>query len=139
MNLEHERRRLLERDAEWAYLGARGTDAERIPSYWADDAIVYPPGLPAVSGKGSLREYVQGALAIPGFHITWTTSEATLSPDGRLAYLLSSNTIRQPGAQGQLVTAHGRAVTIWRRAVDDDWRCVIDTWNSEQPLSPSSR
>jgi ketosteroid isomerase-like protein len=138
MDLEHERRHLLERDAEWARLGSSGGDAERIVSFWSDDALVYPPGLPVVSGKATIRSYVQGALAIPGFHITWTTSEAILSADGRLAYLLSNNTIRQPDAQGDLVTEHGRAVTIWRREIDDDWRCVIDIWNNGQPLSPSS-
>ena len=139
MDLEHERRRLLKRDAEWAQLGAKGDDAERILSFWSDDALVYPPGMPVVSGKAAIRSYVSGALAIPGFHITWATSEAILSADGRLAYLLSNNTIRQPGANGQLITANSRAVTIWRREVDEDWRCVIDIWNEEQPLSPSSR
>jgi ketosteroid isomerase-like protein len=87
MDLERERKRLLETDAEWAALSSRGQEVDRILSFWTDDARVIAPGLPAFTGKAALRSYVEGALAIPGFHITWTTSEASLSPDGQLAYL----------------------------------------------------
>src|SRR5215213_6666365 len=91
MDLERERKRLLDRDAEWAAVASTGRDVERILSFWTDDAQVLAPGLPAFSGKAALRSYVEGALAIPGFHITWTTSQANLSPDGQLGYLLSTN------------------------------------------------
>ncbi len=129
MNLEQERKRLLQRDAEWAALSSKGQEVERILSFWTEDARVFAPGLPGCSGKSALRSYVEGALAIPGFHITWTTSDASLSPDGRLAYLLSTNTVTMPGPAGQPVTTSGRAVTEWRREPDGDWRCAIDIWN----------
>ena len=129
MDLERERKRLLDRDAEWAALSSAGRDVERILSFWTDDAQVLAPGLPAFSGKAALRRYVEGALAIPGFHITWTTSEANLSPDGQLGYLLSTNSVTMPGPEGQPVTANGRAVTVWRREPDGNWRCAIDIWN----------
>jgi hypothetical protein len=38
MDLERERKRLLERDAEWAALSSTGRDVERILSFWTDDA-----------------------------------------------------------------------------------------------------
>jgi ketosteroid isomerase-like protein len=133
MDLELERRRLLERDAEWAALSSEGQDVERILSFWTDDARVYVPGLAVFSGKTALRGYVEGALAIPGFHITWTTSAADLSPDGELAYLLSTNKVTMPGPQGQPVTTSGRAVTVWRRESDRTWRCAVDIWNDGPP------
>jgi ketosteroid isomerase-like protein len=131
MDLNRERKRLLQRDAEWAAVSSEGQDVDRILAFWTDDALVYPPGMPALRGKAALRAYVEGALAMPGFHITWTTSEATLSPDGRLAYLLSTNAVTVPGAEGQLVTTRGRGVTVWRREPDGDWRCAVDIWNDE--------
>jgi ketosteroid isomerase-like protein len=27
-------------------------------------------------------------------------------------------------------TTEGRAVTIWRREADDQWRCAVDIWNA---------
>jgi ketosteroid isomerase-like protein len=135
MDLERERKRLLERDAEWAALSSKSQDVDGILSFWTDDARVFAPGLPAFSGKAALRQYVEGALAIPGFHITWTTSEASLSPDGQLAYLLSTNAVTMAGPQGQPVTSSGRAVTVWRRESDGNWRCAVDIWN-DQPATP---
>jgi ketosteroid isomerase-like protein len=130
MNLELERARLLERDAEWAALASRGQQVDLMLSYWTDDARVYPPGMSPVSGRDALREYVEAALAIPGFHITWTTTDATLSPDGRMAYLLSTNAVTLPGPTGVPVTTYGRAVTVWRREADGEWRCAVDIWNA---------
>jgi ketosteroid isomerase-like protein len=131
MDLERERTALLKRDAEWAALSSEGRDVARILSFWTDDARVYPPGLPVVQGKAALRSYVEAALAIPGFHITWTTSEVSLSPDGRMAWLLGTNAITLAGPEGQPVTTRGRAVTVWRREADGEWRCEVDIWNDE--------
>ena len=129
MDLERERTRLLERDAEWASAASSGQDVDRILSYWTEDAQVFAPGLPVFRGRVALRGYVEGALAIPSFQITWTTSEASLSPDGKLGYLLSTNAVTMPGQDGRPVTTRGRAVTVWRRDSDGEWRCAIDIWN----------
>jgi ketosteroid isomerase-like protein len=131
VELERERKQLLDRDAEWADVSSTGRDVERILSFWSDDAQVFAPGLPVFRGKAALRSYVEGALAIPGFRISWTTSEANLSPDGQMAYLRSSNSVTMPGSDGRLITTRGRAVTVWRREPDGIWRCVIDIWNDE--------
>ncbi len=129
LDLDDEKARLLKRDAEWAKLASEGRDVERILSYWTDDAIVLPPGLPAVVGKDSLRRYVQSSLEIPGFRITWTSTEVTLSPDGNLAYLVGRNTVTTDAPDDRTTTTEGRAVTIWRRESDGEWRCAIDIWN----------
>ena len=131
MNLATEKERLLRRDAEWAEVASEGLDVERILSYWTDDAVVMAPGLPQVSGKAALREYVQGSMRIPGFKITWESKDAMLSPDGQLGYIFSRNTVTLNAADGTPVTSNGRAVTIWRREADGEWRCAVDIWNAE--------
>jgi uncharacterized protein (TIGR02246 family) len=130
MNLEHETARLIQRDAEWAALALEGRDVERILSYWTDDAVVLPPGQAAVNGKAALREYVQGALKIPGFRITWKSSDVHFSPDANLAYLFGRNAVTMNGPSGVVATTEGRAVTIWRRDSDGEWRCAVDIWNA---------
>src|SRR5688572_11792477 len=111
MDLAAERTRLLRRDAEWAEAAAEGRDVERILSYWTEDAVVLAPGLPEVVGKESLRRYVEGSMQIPGFRITWTSEDATLSPDGNLAYMFSRNAVTMNDADGAPHTTEGRAVT----------------------------
>ncbi len=125
-----ESRRLLDRDAQWAAAAAEGRDIERILEFWTDDAIVYPPGMPVVAGKVALRAYVKAMLAIPGFQISWSSSDARIYSDGQLAYLLGENAVTAPGPTGQLMTTRGRGVTVWRRDTDGEWRCAVDIWNA---------
>ena len=131
MNLEDEKDRLLQRDTEWARLASEGKDVERILAYWTDDAVVLPPGLPAVVGKAALREYVTASLRIPGFRITWASTDVRFSPDGNLAYMFGHNAVTLKGADGEPRTTPGRAVTIWRRDAGGIWRCAVDIWNAE--------
>jgi uncharacterized protein (TIGR02246 family) len=131
MDFAAERARLLRRDAEWSAAAAEGSDAERVLSYWTDDAIVLPPGLPAVAGKAALREYVEGSMQIPGFKISWTSTDVTFSPDGKLAYMFSRNALTMNAPDGTPATTEGRAVTIWRQERDGEWRCAVDIWNAE--------
>ena len=128
----HERLRnlLLERDAEWERVASSSHDIERILSYWTDDAVLIPPGQATVVGKAALRAYVQASLQIPGFKINWKSTEAHLSPDGKLGYLFGNNTVTMSAPDGTPVTTAGRGVTIWRRDADGEWRCAVDIWNA---------
>jgi ketosteroid isomerase-like protein len=127
---------LLQADTEWAELAASGKDVERIVSFWTDDAAIYPPREAPIVGKQAIRAYVSASLKIPGFSITWKPSLAVVAAAGDLGYTMGTNTFTFPDAQGHL-TAHGRYLTLWRKAVDGPWRCVIDFWN-EAPPAPGS-
>jgi ketosteroid isomerase-like protein len=128
--------KLLKRDAEWAEAATAGTDIDRIVSYWADDAVVIPQGQPIAEGKEAIRAFVTGSLAIPGFRIHWTSDKVTFSPDGQLAYMRSTSEMTVPGPTGAPVTMPGRAITVWRRDADRQWRCVVDIWND--PPAPAT-
>jgi ketosteroid isomerase-like protein len=130
MGDESEKARLLARDREWARVAAEGRGVDEIVSYWADDAVVLPPGMPAIVGKDALRTYVEESLRIPGFHITWSSDDVVFSPDGNLAYMLSRNSVTVPGPDGAAVATKGRAVTIWRKDARGEWRCAVDIWNA---------
>jgi ketosteroid isomerase-like protein len=131
MDLHAEKARLLQRDAEWARVAREGRDIDRILSYWTDDAVVVPPALSTIVGKTALRRYVESSLKMPGFQITWSSADIVLSPDGNLAYMFSKNAVTVNGQDGTPMTMNGRAVTIWRREADGEWRCAVDIWNAE--------
>ena len=88
------------------------TDCGPKIALWTDVAVVPAPGLPPITGKSALREYVEGSFRIPGFKINWTISAASISPDGKLAYLFGDNTVTMDDPDGQSTTIAGRAVTI---------------------------
>jgi ketosteroid isomerase-like protein len=123
---------LLERDADFAAEAAAGRDVEKILSSWSVDAVVAPPGQPPIVGRDAPRQYVQDSFQIPGFKITWeATADPEFSPDFGMAYLWARNAVSFTDPDGHQVTMHGRALTIWRREDDGEWRCAVDIWNDE--------
>ena len=132
MDIEQEKKLLLKRDAEWSALASEGKDIDAILSYWTDNAVVIPPGMPTIKGKDQLRRYIEDSFKIPGFKISWNSSEVEFSPDGNLAHMFSENEVRFNTEDGSSIIVKGRAVTIWRRENDGVWRCAVDIWNSEE-------
>lgn len=121
----------LERtDRDWAAVASAGTNVDSIVSYWADDARIYPVGMPLVSGKTAIREFVVASLKMPGFSITWTPEHVEISPDGKLGYTTGANRVTAPDSTGKVVPTLGRYVTVWRKTSEGKWKCVIDTWNA---------
>jgi ketosteroid isomerase-like protein len=129
------RNALLQIDMEWARSASTGKDVEKIVSYWSDDAVVYPPGVAAVSGKPAIRNYVSTSLKTPFFSISWKPAQAVVAESGDLGYTMGSNEITFADAKGKLARAQGRYLTVWRRTGNGAWKCVVDFWN-DSPLPP---
>jgi ketosteroid isomerase-like protein len=78
---------IKEADKEWL-VAATAKDLERAVSFWTDDAVIYPPGQPAVTGKDAIRRYVADAFKQAGFSISWQSAEPVVSKSGDMAYTL---------------------------------------------------
>jgi uncharacterized protein (TIGR02246 family) len=137
VDLDKERQALLKQDQEGLAAAIEGKDLNRIISFWADDAMVFPPGLPVVIGKNAIRQFVEQSFAIPGFSIRWNTTNVQFSDDGSLAYATGTNVTTYNNPDGKQVTVTGKAVTVWRKDSSGIWRCVIDIWN-EDHLNPTA-
>jgi ketosteroid isomerase-like protein len=128
-----EQAKLLRRDAEWADLASAGKDVEKVVSYWSDDALLIFPGQPVLEGKAAIRDYVSASFKIPGFKIHWVSEKPAFSPDGRIAYMRSTDELTVPGPNGTPITLHLRGITVWRVDSDGEWRCVADISNEQPP------
>ncbi len=129
IDVEAEIRRL---DAEWSR-AAGSRDVERSVSFWSADASVFPPGGPPVEGKAAIREFVTKSFQTPGFSISWKTTTVVVSAGGDMAYTTGSNRVTFAALDGKAVTVDGKAVEVWRRQKDGQWKCVIDIWNDAAP------
>ena len=118
---------ILRLDAEWSAVAGSG-DLERTLAYWSDDAMLLPPGSPALVGKDAIRAYVAESLRIPGFRISWKTNDVTAAASGDLAYGVGTNRVSFTGPDGKRVTVEGNAVTVWRKDAAG-WKCIVDIWN----------
>lgn len=125
-------------DSEWVKAAA-AKELERTLSYWADDASVFPPNAPAVTGKEAIRAYVSQGFATPGFSITWETTKVEVSRAGDLAYAIGTNEFRMNDPKGKPVVQRGKGITVWKKQLDGSWKCIVDIWNSDPPPGPARR
>ena len=124
---------ILRLDEEWSR-AAQDRDVDRVLSFWADDAVVFPPGSPAVAGRAAIREFVVKSFQTPGFHISWKTATVGVSRGGDIAYTTGINRVTFDGPDGRQVVVEGKAVAVWRREKNAAWKCVIDIWNDAPSL-----
>jgi uncharacterized protein (TIGR02246 family) len=133
---EDARAEILRLDTAWSQAAAEARDAERVVSYWAEDATVFPPGGPPVVGKAAIREFVTKSFQTPGFTISWKTTDVVVAESGELAYSTATNRVTFGGPDGKPVVLDGKAVAVWRREKDGAWKCVVDIWNDSGSVSP---
>jgi len=122
------RSEIMRLDAEWSR-AAQNRDVDRVLSFWAADAIVFPPASPAVVGSAAIREFVAKSFQTSGFSISWKTTTVAVSRSGDIAYTTGTNRVTFNAPDGKQVTVEGKAVAVWRREKDGSWKCVIDIWN----------
>ncbi len=112
---------------------AQAKDAERWASVYADDARVFPPNAPLVTGKEAIRKLFAELFASPGFEIDWEVTRVEVSRAGDLGYVVGTHKVTVNDAEGNPVTDRGKWIAIWKKQADGTWKCIEDIWNSDQP------
>lgn len=130
INVADEAGTLMRLSREWSQVAGSG-DLERTLSYWADDAVMMPPGQPPIRGKAAIRKFVESSASIPGFSVKWEPLEAHVSASGDMAYLIERNQFSFRDPSGSVVTESNKVVTVWRKQRDGTWKNVIDMWNAD--------
>jgi ketosteroid isomerase-like protein len=120
-----EAEKLMQTSREWSK-STTSTDAARIVSYWADDAILISPGEPPLQGKNALIEMVEATSKDSTFSISWEPVTAEISESGDMGYLIEDSQMTMADSTGKSVTKHYKSVTIWRKQKDGSWKNVVD-------------
>jgi uncharacterized protein (TIGR02246 family) len=123
---------IREIETEWAKVVA-AKDVERFMSFYADDASVFEPGTPIVTGKDAIRKTADALFAIPGLSVSFQTVKVEVSRSGDLAYSYGTNAMTMNDPKGKPLTDKGKYVTVYRKQPDGAWKAVADIRNSDLP------
>ena len=129
-DVSSEKENLMQTSRQWSQAAAT-KNVDSILHYWTDDAIVLSPGEQPLTGKQNIRQMVEGSFTNPGFQISWEPESAEISKSGDMGYLLENTRMVMPDSAGNTSTVNFKAVTIWKKQADGNWKCVVDV------LSPS--
>lgn len=115
-------------DDDWS-AAAQKKDLQKVASYYADDAIVYPPNEPAVAGRAAAEKVWGSYFASPDFSISWKATHADAA--GNLGYTTGTYRNSYKGPDGKVAHEVGKYVCVWRKQKDGSWKAIHDTWNSD--------
>lgn len=121
---------LTKLDDDWS-AAARRRDVDEVASFYADDAVAYPPNEPPAVGRAAARKVWAAYFAEPTFSITWKTLHAEVAPSGDMGYTTGPYEDVFKGPDGKLVHEKGKYLCIWKRQKDGTWKAVHDMWNAD--------
>lgn len=117
-------------DEDWSKAAAT-KDADRVASFYAADAIVYPPNEPMAIGRAAAKKLWASYFADASFSISWKAVHAGVSKTGDLGFTAGTYEDSFKGPDGKLVSEKGKYVTTWKKQKDGTWKATHDIWNSD--------
>jgi len=127
-----------DKEAAWSK-DAASRDVDKFVSYYAADASLLMPNMPAVSGRDAIRTALKPVLDDPNFSLTFqpTTVEASKGGDFVYAQGTYAQTFSDPKNPKKTISDKGKYLDLWRKQGDGGWRVVVDMLNSDLPLTPA--
>ena len=127
-DISAEAKALAKLDDDWSAAAAT-RDARRVASFYAEDAIAYPPGEPMAVGKAAAEKVWAAYFAEPTFKISWKTTHAEVT--GALGYTAGTYEDSFKGPDGKTVAGKGKYLCVWKKQGDGKWMAVRDMWNTD--------
>lgn len=106
-------------------------DAAGIAQYFAEDAVLMPPGQPSRIGKQAVADYYQDIF---DQYVPLLQSEyLEVDVSGDLAYGRGVATVTLKSRQGDsVIQAESEYINILKKREDGIWITTHDIWNSSQ-------
>ena len=121
-------RELIEQEVESLNAG----DAKGLARIMTDDAVLMPPNVPSLSGKGTIQRWLLGFFG--RFSVTVNHSSKDIVVTGDWAYekwaIVWTVT---PLAGGEPVTEELKGIHVFHKSPEGTWKIALDIWNSNNP------
>ena len=120
---------LAKLDEDWSKAAAT-RDAEKVAAFYAEDVVVYPPGMPAAVGKAAATTIWKVVFFDPSASISWKSTHAEVSKSGELGFTSGTYELSYKGDDGKVVSEKGKSLCIWKKQADGSWKAIHDMWNT---------
>lgn len=102
-------------------------------SWFADDGVALGNGKQPLIGKVAIAQSATWSPKV--YQLTWTPTDAMVSPDGDMGYTWGHFEGRSKDANGNPVLTSGRYITVWRKQPDGSWKVVLDAGANDAPAA----
>jgi ketosteroid isomerase-like protein len=129
------------RDAEAKQLSdfsAKEKDLDKITSFWADDASVFFPDMPVLSGQAAIKPAIKEMMSDPNFSMTFAATKVEVAKSSDYGYSQGAYTMTSTDPKTKKVlTEKGKYVTVYKKQADGSWKAVADINNADAPAAPA--
>lgn len=121
---------LTQLDDAWSAAAAT-RNADSVASFYAADAVAYPPNMPVAVGQAAARDVWAGGFADSTYAISWKTTTARVAASGDMGFTAGTYQESYRGADGNPVTMTGKYLCVWAKQADGSWKATNDMWNAD--------
>lgn len=113
-------------------------DADKIATFYADDASLFLADMPVVTGKANIAATYKTFLADKNFSLTWPPSTTVVvSKSGDIAYTEGTYTTTYTDPKTKKVMQEkGKYVEVYTKQPDGSWKNTADIGNADSPATP---
>ena len=102
---------------------ARARDAAKVASFYAEDAMMLPPGEPIIKGRRAIEAAFRESLAST---LETAGTPAASETSGDLGYVMGTWRIMATDRS----VRYGNYLEVWKR-VSGEWKIILDTWTED--------
>jgi uncharacterized protein (TIGR02246 family) len=123
-------------DKAWAKAATAG-DAAALTAFYTSDAVLMPPGSPALHGTDEIGKFFSGITSA----VSGPFELSTTAVEGRGDLAFSSGTYKatftpkKAGAKA-MPTEEGKYVGVMKKQPDGSWKLIYDIWNTNAAPKP---
>ena len=117
--------------AEWAKVAA-AKDLEKTLSYYAEDASMFPPNAPVVTGSEARRKMWTTLFSPAELVFSNAATKVEVARSGDLAYEIGTFEESFKDDKGTPVKLVGKYVVVWKKQPGGQWKAIIDIFNTDQ-------
>jgi ketosteroid isomerase-like protein len=117
--------------AEWAKVAA-AKDLEKTLSYYANDASLFPPNAPVVTGPDVRRKAWTALLSPTDLVLSIAATKVEVARSGDLAYETGTVAESFKDDKRQPVKMTGKYVVVWKKQPGGQWKAAVDIFNTDQ-------
>jgi uncharacterized protein (TIGR02246 family) len=112
---------------------ARAKDLDRYISAYAKDAVLFWPGVPMISGRDAIREFIKAFWSMADSSQSFETVKVVVSRNGDLAYSYGTVRVTLVDPKGRRMKDDGKYLSVYRKETNGQWKVIADMGNSSLP------
>jgi uncharacterized protein (TIGR02246 family) len=120
-------------NADFAAAARSGNAATLVDNYYAPDAEVMAPNLPAFRGRDAIRAFWTAFLATGSVDVALTSTNVT-QPSSDVAIETGRYDLSLRPASGQAMKEAGKYMVLWKKS-NGRWWAAEDIFNSDMPAA----